>query len=103
MFEEDMERAKNERTTEDDAVAACRDWYDWKKYDKPFCCQMILATDKDGNKFGMSNVVDAKSTEKAESVEWEERNVEFGALTFKSAQALASGMAMVSTVVAFMN
>jgi hypothetical protein len=42
MVEADPSLASMGRTTEADAVAACRAWYDWKKYDAPFCCQMTL-------------------------------------------------------------
>jgi hypothetical protein len=102
MFQEDMDRANNKRTTEDDAVAACRDWYDWKGYAKPFCCQMILETDN-GDMTGDARVVDATGTSKADSIEYDKKCYDFGALTFKGAQALASGMAIFSTVVALMN
>ncbi len=42
MVAENPSLASAGRTTEDDAVAACRAWYDWKKYESPFCCQMLL-------------------------------------------------------------
>jgi hypothetical protein len=78
MYREDMNRAKNARLTEDEAVAACRDWYDWKGYGKPFCCFMVLQTDN-GEKKGGSNVVDATSTIKADSITFDNKQHDFGA------------------------
>ena len=40
-----------EAKTEEDAVANCRAWYDWKNHDQKFCCQMSITTTGD-NKSG---------------------------------------------------
>ena len=31
----------NSPMTEENAVAMCKKWFDWKKYEKEYCCQMI--------------------------------------------------------------
>ena len=71
MKKEKPERRDNEYLTEGDAVAACRDWYDWKQHGKPFCCQMMLEEDS-GNKYGYKLVVDAPKTVDAEAVTFDD-------------------------------
>ena len=88
--------------TEADAVAACRAWYDWKKYEKPFCCQMTLTTTGDSVD-GDASVINASKTIAAESITISGTKLEFGALTFKSAQALATGVAIIASTIAMMN
>ena len=86
-------------SSEDAAVAACRAWYDENSYGKPYCCQQFSMA------MGINQVevVDATETEAAESFTVNSIKYEFGAYAFDGAQALASGIAVVASALAFMN
>ena len=86
---------------EDAAVAACRGWYDEKNWGKPYCCQQV--------EYGSSvkayqiEVVDASETVEAVAFKSGSVNYAFNAQAFDGAQALASGIAVIASALAFMN
>ncbi len=84
MMQDNPDMANAGRTTEEDATAACRAWYDWKKYEDPFCCQQILSTNDNGSS-GDIYVVNSKRTSKADSTTNDDTKNDYGALTFKGA------------------
>ena len=97
-------------TDEASAVAVCRAWYDANAYGKPFCCQItsVDMTSADEGKDFDAAVVNAKKTMNAEPFDMEVADgvsfkFEFGALTFKGAQALASGIGFLASTIVFMN
>ena len=91
---------------EETSVAKCRAWYDANNYDKSFCCQM----ESIGGEWD-ANVVDATSTVMAAAFTKEMTvlglttsvKYKFSALTFKGAQALASGMAVLASAAVYMH
>ena len=72
-----MKWAENPPKNMDEGVSACRRWYDFKNYGKPFCCQMY-GSDKDY----IIGVINSSSVKAQASFGGE---VEFGATAFKSA------------------
>ena len=85
-----MSSEDKKEKSEDTSVAKCRAWYNANEYGKSFCCQM---TTIDGE-YTNTLVIDANSTETAESFEIKGTNAlgmsttetyKFTALTFKGA------------------
>ena len=85
--------------TVDQAVANCRAWYDYAKWDKPFCC---MANSGYQSTLGFGGVFDTKMTQMQKPVYWDGYEIRFGAWTFMGAQSLAAGAALFATALAAM-